>query len=500
MTASGEVPETPPADLPADLSGRLTLDDMARHVAVRLRVPPGTPGLSLTFDHAPKHPGGGAIPHQVSISVIGPAGPRGTRHNHPDQSVRIGKRTATPGYLPGPVEPGVWTVEIDCHRILPPGGIDWTITAMAIPDAEAGSPDAGCAPPTTVGETLARGAVPAWFRGDLHRHTDHSDAVWSPRAMVADAIARGCDFAALTDHNTVSALPFAHAAAGGDLLILPGMELTGFHGHALALGSGLQRSGQMHDWRIRDGQTMAARVAEVQAAGDLFVIAHPMSVGHPFCTGCFWAHADVMPGPAGLVEVWNGPWGEGPKNPLALDLFRGWLNAGHRLVATAGSDDHGRYPPDARPGHVLVRAAGLSVPAILAGLRAGHVVLTAGPRLTVEGRRGDAAPVLPGDVTDAPVDLALAWDGVCLGAAARVVAGRRGDNGVRVVWTAGAGATGTATVPAAALAGADWAMVEMRGPDGRPEAIANPVFFGDWSALDPDRGGGAAADAADRGA
>lgn len=36
-------------------------------------------------------------------------------------------------------------------------------------------------------------------------------------------------------------------------------------------------------------------------------------------------------------------------------------------------------------------------------------------------------------------------------------------------------------VPAAALDGVDWAMVELRAPDGSPEAIANPVFVGDWS-------------------
>jgi hypothetical protein len=250
-------------DLPASVTGTLGLDDMARHVPVRFRVPPGLAALVLDFDHAPRGPEGGGIPHQLSISVTGPAGPRGTRHNSTDQSVRLAADAASPGYLPGPIEPGVWTVEIDCHRILPPDRIDWRLT-VAGSSGPAGPAPAPDTPPP------ARTSGPGWYRGDLHRHTDHSDAVWPPEAMVADARARGYDFAALTDHNTVSALAAARRAAGDDLLILPGMELTTFHGHALALGSGA-----MHDWRIRDGQTMAARATDIAAAGDLFVIAHP---------------------------------------------------------------------------------------------------------------------------------------------------------------------------------------------------------------------------------
>jgi hypothetical protein len=466
MTAA---PLPPVQTLPAVATGRLTLDHMACHVpALRFALPPGIGALAITFDHAPRHPGAGDIPHQLSISVLGPDGPRGTRHNHPDQSVRIGARRASPGYLHGAPEPGVWTVEIDVHRILPPGGIDWQVTAEVVPD----DPDHGAlhtVPPAPYPEG------PRWFRGDLHRHTDHSDAVWSPAAMVADALARGYDFAALTDHNTTSALPDVRTAAGSDLTILPGQELTGFHGHALALGSG-----RLHDWRIRDGQTMATRAAEVHAAGDLFVIAHPMSAGHPFCTGCFWAHPDVMPGPARLVEVWNGPWGTGPKNPLGLDLLRGWLNAGHRLVATAGSDTHGRYPPEARPGHVLVHAAARTVPAILDGLRAGHVVLTAGPRLTVTARGPDGGTALPGDVLPRAADLQVDWSDAAPGGAVHVVAGHRGADAAQRVWIAAASPAGSAVVPARVLSGADWAMVELRAADGSPEAIANPVFFGTW--------------------
>ncbi|MBT6099556.1 MAG: hypothetical protein HOH05_14505, partial [Marinovum sp.] len=101
--------------------GRLTLEHMATHVEHRFRVREGTRTLRIKFEHAPRHPGVGSIAHQLSISVYGPAGARGTRHNNANQSPVISATWASPGYLKGAIEPGEWVVEIDVHRILPPG-------------------------------------------------------------------------------------------------------------------------------------------------------------------------------------------------------------------------------------------------------------------------------------------------------------------------------------------------------------------------------------------
>lgn len=451
----------------ADREGRLGLDDMACHVPVAFDVPAGTEALHIRFDHSPRHPGAGDIPHQLSISVTGPKGDRGTRHNHADQTVLLSEHHASPGYLRGRPEPGRWRVEIDVHRILPPGGVGWTLTVDAVPPppaperspAHAGAPDSGGA---------------GWYRGDLHRHTDHSDARWSPAEMVAEARARGYDFAALTDHNTVSALGEARAAAGPDLLILPGMEMTTFHGHALVLGSG-----RTWDWRIRDGQTMGERAQDIHAAGDLFLIAHPMDLGHPFCTGCTWAWADMMPGPARMVEVWNGPWGGSPKNPLALDLFHGWLNRGHRLVATASSDDHGGFAAGTALGHMLVHAGGLTVPDLLDGLRGGHAVLTSGPRLGVSGRSSTGGAVLPGDHVTGPVDLDIDWSDGPKDGRLCIVGGRVGDSTVVRLDDRHAAPNGAFRLAAGAGRGCDWIMVELRDQEGDMVAMSNPIFLGD---------------------
>ncbi len=459
-----------PPLLPARITGRLGLDDMARHVPVPFRVPPGCACLRIAFVHSPRHPGAGEIPHQLSISVIGPDGPRGTRHNNADQTVLLSETAASPGYLPGAIEPGLWRVEIDTHRILPPGGIDWQITVEAVPAAEAAA-EATAAPEPA---PFAPRPGPRWVRGDLHRHTFHSDGLWSPAAMVADARARGYDFAALTDHNTTSALTEAQAAAGAgaDLLILPGMELTTFHGHGRPPGAGRGGVG-----RRRAGPTNSDPPTPLKAGGEHDVIAHPMSAGHPYCTGCFWAWSDMLPGPARLVEVWNGTWGPGPKNPLGLDLFHGWLNAGHRLVATAGSDDHGRGSPEARPGHLLVHVEALSLPGLLAALTRGHAVLTSGPRFTLTAQ-AEARTLLPGDCTPGPVPLRLDWAEAAPAGRLRLVTGRRGEEGVRIAHDAPVGPEGQATLGPEVLAGADWAMAELRDDQGGMQALANPLFLG----------------------
>ena len=61
-----------------------------------------------------------ALPiNEISLSLYGPAGARGARHNNRDLGIVITESYATPGYLPGRLEPGRWCLVIDAHRILP---------------------------------------------------------------------------------------------------------------------------------------------------------------------------------------------------------------------------------------------------------------------------------------------------------------------------------------------------------------------------------------------
>jgi predicted metal-dependent phosphoesterase TrpH len=62
---------------------------------------------------------------------------------------------------------------------------------------------------------------------DLHVHTCESDGTLEPAQLVKQSLASGLSAIAITDHDTLSAIPKAVAASAGlDLEIVPGIELT----------------------------------------------------------------------------------------------------------------------------------------------------------------------------------------------------------------------------------------------------------------------------------
>ena len=74
------------------------------------------------------------------------------------------------------IEPGEWTVELDVHRILPPGSVDYQINVFCENDVTYSK-----APmPVPMRPTSVRRRGPGWYTGDLHGHTYHSDGDFSP--------------------------------------------------------------------------------------------------------------------------------------------------------------------------------------------------------------------------------------------------------------------------------------------------------------------------------
>lgn len=64
---------------------------------------------------------------------------------------------------------------------------------------------------------------------ELHCHTTCSDGTLSPQALVQAAIAAGVKALAITDHDTLAGWNEAIAAAGEQLEIIPGLELSTVH-------------------------------------------------------------------------------------------------------------------------------------------------------------------------------------------------------------------------------------------------------------------------------
>jgi predicted metal-dependent phosphoesterase TrpH len=77
----------------------------------------------------------------------------------------------------------------------------------------------------------APGVVPAAQFIDLHLHSTASDGSRTPEEVVQSALAAGLHTIALTDHDTVSGVAAARAAAAGSLLhVVAGVELSAYQG------------------------------------------------------------------------------------------------------------------------------------------------------------------------------------------------------------------------------------------------------------------------------
>lgn len=469
-------------------AGVLQPSDAKQHITHTFAVAEQTTQLRIRLWHSEGNDAG--LSNMLTLTVFDPYGFRGAGHRMGERrdggrvhEVTLSASHATPGYIAGALPGGEWSAVIATHRITGTEPCAYRLDVAA----DLANDDAQNAEPvreeTTIrrpGEDSTRGT--RWYRGDLHAHTVHSDGRWDVPDLVAWARRSGLDFVTLSDHNTVSGLARMNALSSSGLLTLGGQELTTFYGHALAIGVS-----DWVDWRIGDGRSMPAIAHEVQAAGGLFIIAHPMAIGDPICTGCSWTYADMMPGPARIVEIWNSPWDSpSSRNEATLALFYEWLNRGYRLVATAGTDNHGPRPADTSPdapadrrygfNHVL--AAANTERAILDAVRQGHLFLSSRPHVECEahstsgqhaGRRAMMGDALPMGADESAV-LTATWQGCVAGDRIRVIA----DGALRDESSSGASGVGSWQFD---VAQARWVAIEIRDEAGHVVAITNPIFF-----------------------
>lgn len=361
------------------LRGDVRFGDLMSCRDLPFRVPPGVVRLSAEVDN------GGAAEHTtIDLGVSDPDGPRGWSGSN-KTSFTLSRTDATPSYLTGAIRAGTWRLKL-CTAAIRPGTVShyearlWFWRHGDIPAVSTFSPV-----PLKTG--------PAWYRGDLHMHTAHSDGACTPASgqgkapcplyrTVETARARGLDFIAITDHNTGAHFEAMRELqpAFDTLLLIPGVEITTFQGHTNLWGST-----EPVDWVIRPGRSANDILRDAGALHGVVSLNHPSSPTDETCRGCGWSapHTDYTQVQA--IEALNAgelllpPKPGAPKRPSGVDFWQARLNEGLRLTGVGGSDNHevelGRFGVGLPT--TVVYAQDLSERAILDAIRGGHVFIDA---------------------------------------------------------------------------------------------------------------------------
>jgi hypothetical protein len=320
----------------------------------------------------------------------------------------LSETDATPSYLPGVIVPGQWRLILGVSNIQDGVRSEY--------EAKIYFEHVGDAPRTSTFSQTPLRTGPAWYRGDLHMHDAHSDGSCLSQSgqkvpcplykTVEAAVARGLDFIAISDHNTISQYNdmrelqpyFDH------LLLMPAREITTFYGHANVYGPT-----SFIDFRLGSSHvpTINQMLQQVQQQHGLFSINHPGLPSGAACIGCGWSAPDTDYSKVTSIEALNGGSLDGPFS--GIPFWQDKLNRGFRITGVGGSDNHNAdLAPGARSavGHptTVVYAPNLSEHAILEGIRAGHVFIdlegTPNRLLEFTGQAGSAVASM-GDVLEA---------------------------------------------------------------------------------------------------
>jgi hypothetical protein len=195
--------QTAPGASPAAntvLRGEVKGSQNNTYIKVPFQVPEGVKRVALEFHYTERQ-----LHTALDLGLLDPVDLRCWSGGN-KAVLTISLSDATPSCLPGPLPTGTWNVLIGVPNIRL--GVTSRYTAEVYfthTGLVADEPEMLRAP-------LREG--PAWYRGDLHMHTAHSDGQCNNQTgakvpclvflTVEAAARRGLDFIAITDHNATS--------------------------------------------------------------------------------------------------------------------------------------------------------------------------------------------------------------------------------------------------------------------------------------------------------
>lgn len=240
----------------------------------------------------------------IDFGIDDTEGYRGWSNTRKNRIV-LSRDYATPGYIKGEIGDGEWHMIIAAFRVRKSCKVQISIRMY---------------------EEKA-----AWYPGDLHMHSIHSDGSFTVEQVLNQAREAGLKFIALTDHNTFTQND--EFIDREDLVVIPGVELTTYKGHANCWG--VKRPFSHFFYQNEDDEDQIMKyLGEAEESGAL------VSMNHPFYKDKWlW---DMERHPFKFVEVINAKSVTG--NRKAIDWWHGQLCKGKKMVAVGGSDVH-RFEP-----------------------------------------------------------------------------------------------------------------------------------------------------------
>lgn len=462
------------------LKGSIAGADNQTYVEVPFAVPEGIGRLTVAFSYT------GRDQHTViDLGLFDPERFRGWSGGN-KAGFTLSATDATPSYLPGPIRAGTWKLILGVPNIRKDQRADYeayvTLTPVGAPFAVSAFSDA----PLKAG--------PAWYRGDLHLHTAHSDGECTSQAgrkvpcplykTVEAAAARGLDFLAISDHNSVSQFgaerelqPFFDK-----LLLLPGREITTFNGHANVFGPT-----DFIDFRLGSAHlpTFGKLLDQVEALHGLISINHPRLPSGEICMGCGWSVTGTDYARIAAVEIVNGGatalFGNADNPVSGIPFWEDLLNKGLRPTAIGGSDNH-NGPAELSPvgfPTTVVYADNLSDRAVLEGIRKGHVFIdvdgTAGRLLEFTARSGH---VTMGDALKVRARERVAFTVHVVGAPVATISIVEDGRKIAPLRDPRIGSADARKVFSLAFDGKrHWLRAEVRDARGRLLLIGNPIYL-----------------------
>lgn len=349
------------------IAGQVPKDGLD-HFFVEFEVPAGIVEIEVRHDDL------SAI-NVLDWGLYDPNGFRGWGGGNAEPAV-VGLDAASRSYVPGPIPAGTWAVVVGKARVDElPGEYAIEVVLRDVPTLVP-QPER-----TPYAHVRALVDEPRWYAGDFHVHSRESgDARPDLDEVATLALASGLDFVVVTDHNTHTGQDFFAdvQARHPEVLLVPGVEMTTYAGHANGIGATV-----WVDHKVgQPGVTIEGIATAYREQGALFGINHPALELGPLCIGCAWEHA-LDPGLVDAVEIATGglePFA-GQFSGNAIAFWDELCASGSHVAAIGGSDDHkagvelGPFESPVGNATTMVFAERLDVPSIMEGVRAGRTVV-----------------------------------------------------------------------------------------------------------------------------